>query len=202
MTVAPLSISTSSIKILNAALAEIGVEPVGSFSENSIAARTGNTLFSDVLEGALAAYPWRFARDRVEVQRLNETAPAPWSGLYQLPGSALSVHSVYEGDQKTVFDVFGRKIAVMVPDAAPNKVWAEVTAFVDPDQWASHFRRAFTLELAAALAMPITQDERLAGMKRAEARDAMAYAKSRDAQGRSPSRIDTKMFVRARRSGR
>lgn len=201
MTTAPLSPSTSTIRVLNAALAELGVSPVGSLSENSLAARTGNAIFADILEGALTGYPWRFARDKLPLTALAETAPPPWAAVYAFPAAALAVHSVSEGDQTTVFDVFGRKIVTMSAAGGGATVWAEVTVHIDPDQWSPHFRRAFILDLAAALAMPITQDERMAQIKRAEARDAFAYAKSRDAQGRSPSRIDTKLFIRARRSG-
>lgn len=198
---APLSVSNSNIKVANAALAEIGVGGISSFSQNSLAARTANALYADAVEYVLGSYPWRFARDRVQLVRLSETPPPPWSGLYRLPTEALAVHSVLEGEQRTVFDVFGRKIAVMVPGDAPTEVWAEITNTVGPDQWPGYFRRAFITYLAGVFSMPITQDEKITILKKEEAATMLARAQSRDAQGRTPSRINTKGFIHARRSG-
>lgn len=199
---APLSVSNSKIKVMNAALAELGVNPITTFLDNSIAARTGNALFDDILEAALSEYPWRFARDRVQLTQVAIAAPPPWQSLWQLSNTALAVHAIYENDQQVLFDRFGTKIATMTVTTAPVQVWAEITASVSPDQWAGYFRRAFILHLAAALAMPITQSEQVEQRLIGLAREAMALAKSRDAQGRSPSRIDAKMFIRARRRGR
>ena len=50
--------------------------------------------------------------------------------------------------------------------------------------------------------MPITQDERTAAFTLQQAENEMLRARSRDAQGRTPSRLDTKTFIRARRGGR
>jgi len=198
----PLAVSKSSIKVMNAALAEIGVPAITSFLDTSLAARTGNALYADILEGALASYPWRFARKTVTLQQVEGDAPAGYARLYRLPGGALNVHVVYEGDSKTIFDVFGRDVAIRSIWAGYEPITAQITEMVPPDRWAGYFRRAFTLQLAAALAMPITQDAQLAQILDMRAERAMAYAKSRDAQGRSPSRIDTKGFLRARRGAR
>lgn len=199
MAVAPLSVSNSTIKVMNAALAELGVSPITSFSDNSIAARTGNALFADVLEACLAAYPWRFARDRREAPALPGPAPAPWSRRFSIPTSMITILSVYEDEQKIVFDRFGQSITTMTTEGFAGSIWIEGTVSVTPDLWAGYFRRAFIVQLAADMAMPITQDENLAAFHGQRAAAFMAYAKSRDAQGRTPSRIDTKMFIRNRR---
>jgi hypothetical protein len=56
-----LSVSNSTIKAMNAALAHIGVPEITSFLDESLPARVGNLLFEDTLENALSQYPWRFA---------------------------------------------------------------------------------------------------------------------------------------------
>lgn len=197
---APLSVSNSKIKVMNAALAALGVPPITSFLDNSIAARTGNALFDDTLEAALSGYPWRFARDRVKLERVNEDAPPPWQTVWQLSNTALAVHAIYEDGQQVLFDRFGSKIVTMTGPTEAVEVWAEITAAVPPDQWANYFRQAFVMTLASAICMPITQNEQLDALIAGKAQTAMALAKSRDAQGRSPSRIDTRMFIRARRA--
>lgn len=196
---APLSVSNSKIKVMNAALAALGVNKITSFLDNSIAARTGNALFDDMVEAALSGYPWRFARDRVKLAQVPDPAPPPWETVWKLSGQALTIHAIYEGSQQVMFDRFGDKIVTMTPPNSPDEIWAEITSPVSPDLWAGYFRQAFIFSLAARLAIPVTQSEQLAMYYTQEAETAMARAKSRDAQGRSPSRIDTKAFVRARR---
>lgn len=202
MTVTPLSVSNSSLKVMNAALAQIGVPDIASFTENTLAAKTGNRLFADILEDELSAYPWRFARDRVTLTRLNETAPSPWTGLYQLPTSAIALSTIYVDDSVAPFDRFGFKIAVNVDANSSSTVTAEYTNTVGADGWPGYFRRAFVLSLAAAISMPITQDEQTSAALAKEAEMMMLKARSRDAQGRTPSRLNTKLFIKARRTHR
>ena len=158
MTVTPLSPSNSSLKVMNAALAQIGVPAISSFTENTLAARVGNLIYSDVLENSLAEYPWRFARDRVQIYQSGHVAPKPWTHVYTIPAAAIV--------------------------------------------WPGYFRRAFTMELAASLAIPITQDAQTAGGFKQVADGMMLRARSGDSQGRTPSRLDTKLFIRARRTNR
>lgn len=199
---AVLSTSNNDLKVMNAALALLGKKKIGSFTETSLAARTGNALYADTLEEALSIYPWRFARDRVEIQRSNKTPPEPWTGLYTLSNNDLAVVNVYRGDFPTKFDIFGRLVAVNNDANSTDKIYAEVTRMIGPDQWASYFRKPFIQMLAGVLAMPVTQDEKTAVYHTDKAEKMMKLAQSRDAQGRTPSRIDTGLLVRAKRGAR
>lgn len=200
MATAPLSVSDSIIKLYNAALAEIGVPKIGNLLENSLAARTGNTTLSDTLEAAMSSYPWRFARSQVRLTNVTGTAPAPWESMWALPTEALVTHSVWQGRQKVVFDIFERNVVIMAAADTPDDIEAEVTIYKGPDSWPGYFRRAMILQIAADVAMALTQDQKTADRLEAKASRAMMFARSRDAQGRTPSRIDTKGFIRARRS--
>lgn len=202
MSVTPLSVSDSSLKVMNAALAQLGVDEITSFTENTMPAKIGNKIFEDVLEDALASYPWRFARDRTQLQRSSTAAPSPWTGLYVLPTNAINLHTVYVDDYIGPFDRFGQNVAVMVDSTSASLVYAEVTEIVGADKWTGYFRRAFIMHLAAALAMPITQDEQTAAYLAQTAETMMLKARSRDAQGRSPNRLDAKLFIKARRTNR
>jgi hypothetical protein len=200
MSVTPLSSSNSTLKVMNAALAQIGVPEIASFNDDGLAARSGNLIFSDVLENSLAAYPWRFARDRIRLNASTKPAPAPWEYVYDIPTSAIAVLSVWVDGQSQPFDRFGSVIATN--SNTDVEVYADVTKMTTPDKWPGYFRRAFTMELAAALAIPITQDAATAGAFKQMAEEMMLKARSRDAQGRTSSRLDTKLFIRARRTNR
>jgi len=201
MPATPLAASTSTVTVANAALAELGIKPISNFDETSLAARTLNTNFTNILEEVLGSYPWRFTRQRAELTRLVDPAPAPYESLYQIPAGTLNVITVYEGEQKVLFERFEDRIATFTPESSTDTVEAEISATVGPDQWPAYFRRAFILTLAGALAMPLTQDERTAAYFQSEGEKKILRAQSRDAQGRTPSRIDTKLFIRRRRAG-
>lgn len=197
-----LSTSTSNIAVANAALAKLGVRPISSFLDNSIAARTLNALYADTLEAALTFAPWRFARNYEQLQRTVDTViPPPWTGLYQMPQNCLNVRFILVGTTKATFDVYGRKVAVDVPATSTESVFAEYTIMVEPDAWPGYFREPFTSILAGTIAMPITQSAELQGQWLTVGQTLLGKAASRDAQARTPSRLDTKLFIRNRRSG-
>ena len=198
-----LSVSDSTIKVYNAALTRIGVPKVNSFLETSIASRTGNVMFEDILEAGLCEYPWRFATRRVTLIRSGSTPPGEFEGMYTIPTSVRHVQKVYEDDVRSAkFEIFEREVAVNVTATDTTVVSVDGTVMVSPSEWPGYFRQAFIKYLAGEIAMPITQDERLAaGLQQAGAM-ALAKAASRDSQSRTPPRVDTKMFIRQRRSRR
>jgi hypothetical protein len=197
-----LEVSNSTIKIANAALNEIGIEPITSFLDGSKKARTINAMFADVLEEALVMYPWRFARATIILQRLSATPPPEWEGVYALPKSALIIQKVYVNGSEAPFDRNRDGVLVHVSEGSAEIVKADVTNYIAPDQWPSYFRRAFVFWLASAICMPLTQDEQLKQYLTSEAVARTKLAQSRESQSRTPPRIDTKMFIRNRRSGR
>ncbi len=200
-----LSASDSNTKIMNAALALIGANAITSFLDDSLEARTGNALFEDTLENALSMYPWRFAQRTVLLSRLSETPHDPWEGFYQIPGGMRVVRRVLVGTSTVhsdaEFDVFERRVAVKVASTSTELVYAVGTYMVDPGQWPGYFRLPFIQFLASVICVPITQDEDRADMLQRDAQNGFARGASRDSQGRTPQRLDTKSFIRARRSG-
>lgn len=195
-----LEISDSDLDVFNAALAKIGVRAVSSFLENSQAARVGNAIYADELERILTTYPWRFAYAQRAMTRLDIVAPSPWETMWD-KGNLLVVRNVFENDSQTQFEVFADGVATRTSAAFDGTVYGSGTIAVEPERWAGYFRSAFIDHLAGELAMPILQDERIAQAMYNKAEVSMRTAKSRDAQNRTPTRLDTQLFVRARRRG-
>ncbi|WP_138469868.1 hypothetical protein [Poseidonocella sp. HB161398] len=198
-----LSVSNSTIKVMNAALAELGVPPISNFTDNSMTARTGNAKFLDTLEGAITAYRWRFAQQVVTLQQSGGVQlPPDFHSAWRIPREAAAVHVAYADDLRVRWDVMGEDVLIAWPYAKTPAVTVEASVVKPPEGWPGHFRRYFIPLLAAELAMPITQDEGLAAGLLQLAEQRFELAKSRDAQGRSPRRIDTSAFLKARRRGR
>lgn len=196
-----LSVSDSTIKIANAALAEIGIREIPDFNASSTAARTMNTSFEDTLEVALTLYPWRFARARRTLVRTNTGPYPPYEGHYQIPADALAIHAVWQGDQKIVWERFEDEVVTFITAAETDEVTAEVTVSATPEKWPGYFRKAFIVFLAASVCMSLTKDEKLTMVLEQKAQRLMRVGQSRDAQGGTPKRLDTKMFIRKRRAG-
>jgi len=202
MAVAPLSNSDSAIKVSNAALNVLGLTPISSFLDNNLKARTLNVMYADAIEEALSVFPWRFNRAQAVLARLADNPPANWEGIYAKPSGALIVHKVMIDDSDAQFDVFENGIAVNVSSTSTAVVKAEYGTYQTPDKWPGYFRLAAIWHLASQIAMPITQDERTAENAMRVALSKIALARSRDAQGRTPSKVDTSLFIRAKRGGR
>lgn len=198
----PLSTSDSSIKVANAALNEIGHRPITSFVQGGLAARTLNTVFADALEAALSLYPWTFAKRHIAVQRLSADPPAGWDALYQIPGEALVVRTLYLGRRTIPFDIFEDRVAADIGLNTNEDIRIEATVYKEPSAWPGYFRRAFVFDLASQICVPITQDQKMALELQKWATILYSKAKSRDAQGRTSQRLDTQTFIRARRNHR
>ena len=196
----PLSISDSDIKIYNAALAFLGIPEVSSFLEESATANTGNKVYADVIEELISTYPWRFAMQKENLARVAETPPEPWEGFYQLPSKAKMVRNVFIDEYPAPFDVYGRLVSVRVQATSPSVVSAAFTVIPPVSQWPGYFRQAAILQLAARVAMPLTMDFDMAQQYDQRAQFQLMKAKTADAQGRTPGRINTKTFIQARRN--
>lgn len=194
-----LESSISTIKIVNAALAELGLEPVDALGGTDIVARTVDGLLADTVEAAFADYPWRFAREMVALVPAALPAGTPWAAAYDVPDSAMGIVSVFSGGKRVTFDRIGQ---VLVSDQILADPCAEITRATGPDRWPAQFRTAMVYALAARFAMPLTEDEQLAELLDRKAQRAFALAKSREAQARTPTRIWTGLLKGGRRGWR
>lgn len=192
-------VSSTALEIANAALLDLGIRAITSFDDASQTARTVKAIYENVKEEALGAYPWRFARGQYRLLRCAD-APVPWESAYDIDTSILNIITVYEGDQKVLFERKGQQIVTMTSENSTDDMWAEVTFNTAEDEWPAYFRQAFIQHLAASLAMPLTKDDKLRQIYEQSAFRRMQVAKSRDAQGNTPPMLDTKTFVRARRT--
>jgi len=89
--------------IVNEALVDLGIDPVGDLSQGSAAAAAGRTVYDAVLREMHAAAPWNFARrqrqldmraDRSGVYHNNRTVPEPWAYGYEWPNDCVHVRMV------------------------------------------------------------------------------------------------------------
>jgi hypothetical protein len=145
----------SVVGLCNGGLRKLGASRITALSDNSKNARLCNDAFEDVRDQVLAAHPWNFATDRVELGLLASTPLYGFSYQFQLPQDCLRVLQTEdnEGDVSQEFKVEGR---VLLTNATSCKI-LYIKRIEDPSQYSPLFVEVFEFRLAAELSYAITQ---------------------------------------------
>lgn len=162
---------SSKITICNLALAHLGQEPLVSLEQTDERARRLNLFYEPVKEEVLRTHNWGFACAR-EILSLLEKRDSDLPYVYQYPADALYVRRVFcpdgrrglrgaEGVQfkEEYLKTYNtRVLCTALPDAA-----AEYTKnILDAGVFDAAFVKAFSLALAADMAVALTGDSALA----------------------------------------
>lgn len=156
----------SKIDICNLALAHLGQEGISSLTQDDERARRIHLFYEPVKAEVLRTHNWAFALVREPLVLLEDPSAPAYPYLYQYPADGLFVRKVFAGESgRKPFEfkeVYRRRInqrAIQTP--APQAV-AEYTRDVqDATQFDPAFVKAFSLALAADLALTLTGDEGL-----------------------------------------
>ena len=156
----------SKIDVCNMALAHLGQEGISSLTQDDERARRIHLFYEPVKAEVLRTHNWAFALVRESLVLLEDPSAPSFPFLYQYPADGLFVRKVFageKGDKPVEFkEVYRRRInqrAIQTP--APEAV-AEYTRDVqDASLFDPAFVKAFSLALAADLALTLTGDEGL-----------------------------------------
>jgi hypothetical protein len=170
--------SSALITACNNALAQIAAGQIAALTENSIEARECNRFGPQLLEEMADWTPWRALRKRVTLAETTNDRPAEWLYAYQAPsdlGDPIAIRGVEEDavDLPT-FGPYPFPVQNAVPLAflyegamiysnVPDAVLVYSSSTLEASQLSPLMRRAFELELAARIALPIKKDVKLAG---------------------------------------
>ncbi len=156
----------SKIDICNLSLAHLGQDGISSLNQDVDRARRIHLFYEPVKAEVLRTHNWAFALVREPLVLLEDPSAPAYPYLYQYPADGLFVRKVFAGESgRKPFEfkeVYRRRInqrAIQTP--APQAV-AEYTRDVqDATQFDPAFVKAFSLALAADLALTLTGDEAL-----------------------------------------
>jgi hypothetical protein len=89
--------------IFNMALTHIGAKALISNldTDNSNEAKIGRVYYDEALKFCLSEVDWGFARKRVILALLAETAPVDWGYVYQYPNDCLKAREIFDGARRT-----------------------------------------------------------------------------------------------------
>jgi hypothetical protein len=162
--------AAAKVKIVNAALIELGQPPAYSGGTETQLGGIIDTLWPNLEAVIATAYDFSYFRKTAEAQGLSGTPANGWSKGFQLPGDRI-------GDPLAILsqagpsEIYLRHFMLEAGNIYANvsRLWVRYRVKGDPSQWDAGFTAAFTLALAGKLAVPLLQDEDLAAVKLADA---------------------------------
>ena len=181
--------------ICNLALAEIAAGPIIHLTDNSIEAREASRFAIPLLAEVSLWSDWSWAVTRANLANAANDRPAEWTGAYTLPSNCARPLAIRCPQDNAGYLPQGGPFAYPVQDAiplaflheggliycnVPNAMLVYVATLTDPTVLPPLVQRAFALELAARIAIPIRKDTALARELGAAAELARARAIAED----------------------
>lgn len=176
------------VSYCNRALGLLGQDPISALLASETATAAHCVVFYEpTKEALLQEFPWRFATKRRQLSLLSDAPPKPWTKQFTLPSDFLYMQQTDESLQP--YEIAADPTTgAMRFYAYESTIYIDYTADVDEAYFPAHFQNALVHRLAAALAMPITEDERVASYWSQVARMVCSKAKVTDA-AQVPARL-------------
>lgn len=142
------------VTIINWALADLGASPVMSIDDGSDQAGTVAQCWQRCVDHCFSLHDWHDFRKSFRLERAPDRPFNGWAFEHFLPGvrigGALKVMQAGSTEPVRDFDREGASIFSNHDD-----LWVRLKVYLDPQHWEPGFRAAFTVALAAYLAVPI-----------------------------------------------
>ena len=159
----------SQVEIVNRALLNLGTRAqIEAIDEGSTEAVFAQGLWDQTLESTLAAFPWPFATAFQALALLTTTPPGIWDYVYRYPANCVrGRYFVNSAGIRNVDTIIpwevgwdGASGRVVFTDE-PSAVLCYTALITDPTVYDVHFNFVLAWALAAALAIPLTENPRL-----------------------------------------
>lgn len=187
---------STDIEISQKACVLVGIEPITSFTDQSTEAIVLSTIYEDLVEAELADYPWRFAMQEQQIDRLQEEPETTWAAAYQIPSDILIVQTVKVNGSSIRYDRFGDNI--FCDAGVDEEVFIQGIVRVDEELWPPYFRMGMIYRLASVLASGVREDGGLAQAMNQQAEVWIRKAKTNSSQAQSTRTFRSGLFLNTR----
>jgi hypothetical protein len=191
--------SATAVSICQQALVMIGAEPISSLDDDTTEGVACRTLYEPTARDELSQYRWRFATGMEQMSRLADTPATKWSAAYQVPPNCLVLSTVYVNGNPIRFDRYEDNVYCDASET--DEVFAEGIYRVDEQFWPPYFERLMVYRMASQLAHSIAAQVDTSELLDRRALRHAALARTRDAQGRTATRINTTRLIKGRSAG-
>lgn len=185
--------ANSNIDIASNALMLIGDNPISSFSDPGAGAAAAANLYQEVKESALSFHPWSFALKEQELSRLS-ASPDTRTGFKYAFQKPTDIVRIWKIMPHSYYEVVGSKIY-----SNETALFMRYIYDVSETAMPSSFVKALEYQLAAELAIPVTEDEKKAAYYSDKAIKQIAKASNIDSQGHPQQAVVDSPFIDARR---
>tara|TARA_Y100000401_G_scaffold115478_1_gene119272 strand:- start:1344 stop:1928 length:585 start_codon:yes stop_codon:yes gene_type:complete len=191
------TVADTALKIVNRGFILIGASPITSFTDGSTEATIATNMYEDIVRTALCNTRWRFSTNQATLNLLSDAPTGRYDRAYQLPSSSLMIHAITVNDNLIDYQIYGDK--AYANTTASDSLIADFTFRAGEDKFPSYFTLAVEYSLAVAFATSVARDGPMAQSMTVIASQAMAKARSLDAQQQTTRKLSTSRFVTNRR---
>ena len=191
------TVADTALKIVNRGFILIGASPITSFTDGSTEATIATNMYEDIVRTALCNTRWRFSTNQATLNLLSDAPTGRYDRAYQLPSSSLMIHAITVNDNLIDYQIYGDK--AYANTTASDSLIADFTFRAGEDKFPSYFTLAVEYSLAVAFATSVARDGPMAPSMTVIASQAMAKARSLDAQQQTTRKLSTSRFVTNRR---
>jgi hypothetical protein len=189
----------SQIDICNAALIQLGVEPLTALDTATKGGRLCLARWVSIRDALLASHFWGFAMKRATLPLLSVTPEFGFTYAYQLPSDCLRVMVVEDG---TPYSIEAGMLMTDIETTDEQEVNVTYIARIsEPGTWSAHFAEAFSAQLATDLCLPLTDSvsryqvlQKMAATRLMEAQ----VLDAREAYGKTATDDDDDTWIEAR----
>ena len=174
-----MSAITTDITICNTALIMVGADEITAFTDVNREAKLCNQIYETTLRNTLQKNPWRFS---LEIRQLSQLAVDPdgidefgFQNAYEIPAESLRI--IRTNVPADDYIIVGNRLL-----SDQDEVWVEMQVRPDTGKFPSYFRHAIEMEMAAKLAIALTDDAGKYQLMRQAADRELAIAKNIDGQ--------------------
>lgn len=190
--------SADAVELCAKALVLIGVSPITSFDDDSTEATVASNVHEEIINGALASYPWKFATTMSELDQMTDAPADIWSYAYQIPSDFLHAIRVTQGGTVIEFDRYGDLIFTNA-DNGTTPVCLSYIYKAPIANWVPHFRQAVMYDLASLFGEAVAGRSDLAKQFAERAERAYLVARSQDSKSQTTRAMVTSRLIAARR---
>ena len=187
---------SSATEIYNSALLKCGVEPILNLSDDSTRARLLNACATRVRQDLLRAHPWSFAKTMVQLAATINTPLFDWTYEFNLPSDCLRVLKIDTPNPNEPWEIMGKQLYA---NFAPINI-KYVRDIVDVTFYDDNFTEVLAWAYAYEIIFSLTQVASTRESVKQGYKDALAQARSFNAQEGSTPRVIADDWLNRRRS--
>jgi hypothetical protein len=180
----------SDVDIINSAFSKIGVESIGSISEESKAGRLAKRTYPLIRDSLIYDHYWNFAIQRKSLA-LDPTPALGGGNRFILPADCHRPIRLMSRQEYKIESGF--LVAPRISEAILLYVWKNINA----DSYTTRFREALADKLAAEWAYPMVQSVSLAERMEKKAKNSVLDAAATDAQEDYMDTVHDNTFLNA-----